>query len=223
MLLGTQSWPPPLQAWVLILSPPVFTQNRKVRVSYFGAALCWESKQFCLYSLNADDEWTDGIGAVLWAHSHAAESSTTLALTRRWWKGGGWGVRRRALTCCTMHHLYLAAELRFTLQTLMLVWFVSSLRSQNEQNWLPPIFFFFILPFCGGFFFFQSEASPESCTLRHSELSAFPTGLPSCGGLVSSCSYTQRMETSSQPAGNWGSTQLLLSKEYPDSGSLKVR
>lgn len=169
--------------------------------------------------MNGQTAW---IGAVLWAHSHAAESSTTLALTRRWWKGGGWGVRRRAVTCCTMHHLYLAAELRFTLQTLMLVWFVSSLRSQNEQNWLPPIFYLFIF-FLNSSILWRVFFFSESCTLRHSELSAFPTGLPSCGGLVSSCSYTQRMETSSQPAGNWGSTQLLLSKEYPDSGSLKVR
>lgn len=38
----------------------VFTLNRKVQVSHFGAALCWESKQFSLYSLNAD-EWTDGM------------------------------------------------------------------------------------------------------------------------------------------------------------------
>ncbi len=39
----------------------MFTLNSLVQVSYFEAILCLESKQFHLYSLNADDKWTDGM------------------------------------------------------------------------------------------------------------------------------------------------------------------
>lgn len=68
-----------------MFSPCVFTLNRKVQVSYVGAALCSESKQCCLFSLTSDDEWTDGV-------TRRSVISTLIyppPLTGRGKKGGG--------------------------------------------------------------------------------------------------------------------------------------
>lgn len=63
--------------------------------------------------------------------------------------GGGCGVRRPAVTCCTMHHLYLAAELRFTLQFGLSP---ACVPRMGRTGCLQFLFVFWILPFCGGFF-----------------------------------------------------------------------
>lgn len=64
------------------------------------------------------------------------------------------------------------------------------------------VFCLLLLPFCGDLFFFLWVKPPRRAVLHATvscQPSAFPAGLPSCGGLVSSCSHTQRTETSSQP------------------------
>lgn len=147
-----QLWSPNPQAWALnVYSTRVHTEQTGVQVSYFGAALCWESKQSCLYSLNADDEWADGMNRL----SVISTWSYREILHRLWmtkggqgvdgWGGGGgvWGVRQCAVMCCTMHHPRRPAGLRSTLQSLCLFRLcLHSLRSQSELTRLPPLDFF---------------------------------------------------------------------------------
>lgn len=206
-----QLWSPNPQAWALnVYSTRVHTEQTGVQVSYFGAALCWESKQSCLYSLNADDEWADGMNRL----SVISTWSYREILHRLWmtkggqgvdgWGGGGgvWGVRQCAVMCCTMHHPRRPAGLRSTLQSLCLFRLcLHSLRSQSELTRLPPLDFFSFLLCSVQFSFLSWVKLPQR---RHSEQSGFPAAgeyeppaaasaaPPSPSGLVSSCSDTQR-------------------------------
>lgn len=88
----------------------MFTLNREVQVSYFGAAVRCESKQFCLYSLTADDEWAGRMNRRSVISTLSYRSVLHHTRTDEEGEKGG-GVRRRAVTRCTTHHLHQAADL----------------------------------------------------------------------------------------------------------------
>lgn len=149
----------------MLWNAPPFKHLRYMAQSADILSTCGHTKQnpnsSVLYSSNADDEWTDGMNRRRILHHTRSDKKVG--------EGDAWGF----VPCTTFTWLQVYVSVSGTTAGLV----VSSLRTKNRQSCLQ---FYFFLPFCGGFF--SERGLPR-------ELSAFPTGLPSCGGLASSCSY----------------------------------
>lgn len=180
---------------MLIFSPPVVTLNRKVRVSCFGAALRWESKQFCLYSSNADDEWTDG--------TNRRSVKSTLSYCRilhhtHFDKKVGEGDAQGFVPCTTFTWLRVYVSVSGTTAGL-----VSGLRTKTRQRCLQ---FYFSIPFCGDFFLFWARPPKRAALYTTVSCQPFQQVSPAVEVWYPAVLAPRGWKAPSQPAaGNWGS------------------